>query len=102
MDDWVVTFAQLDAASNRTARALRELGIGHRDRVIWWGDTTLAVLPVFGGLATLGAGFATVNSRLNAAEARAVFDHAPPALAVTDAARTGQLLGLDVATAIPP
>lgn len=100
MDDWVVTFAQLDAASNRSARALRELGIGHRDRVVWWGDTTLAVLPVFGGLAKLGAVFAPVNGRLTADEARAIFDYARPALVVTDAERAEQLAGLDVPIAI--
>src|SRR3954454_13024535 len=100
MDDWGVTFAQLDAASHRAARALRELGVGHRDRVIWWGDTTLAVLPVFGGLAKLGAVFAPVNGRLNAAEARAIFDYARPALVVTDAERAGQLVDLDVPTAL--
>jgi acyl-CoA synthetase (AMP-forming)/AMP-acid ligase II len=100
MDDWVVTFAQLDAASNRTARALRELGIGHRDRVIWWGDTTLAVLPVFGGLAKLGAVFAPVNGRLGAGEARPIFDLARPALVVTDAGRAEKLVDLDVPIAI--
>jgi acyl-CoA synthetase (AMP-forming)/AMP-acid ligase II len=100
MDDWIVTFAQLDAASNRAARALRELGIGHGDRVVWWGDTTLAVLPVFGGLAKLGAVFAPVNGRLNASEARAIFDYARPALVVTDAERAQQLAVLDVPIAI--
>jgi acyl-CoA synthetase (AMP-forming)/AMP-acid ligase II len=100
MDDWVVTFAQLDAASNRSARALRELGIAHRDRVVWWGDTTLAVLPVFGGLAKLGAVFAPVNGRLNGDEARAIFDYARPALVVTDAERAEQLADLDVPTAL--
>lgn len=100
MDDWVVTFAQLDAASNRAARALRELGIGHGDRVVWWGDTNLAVPPVFGGLAKLGAVFAPVNGRLNPAEARAIFAYARPALVVTDAERAEQLVDLDVPTAI--
>ena len=100
MDDWVVTFAQLDAASNRAARALRELGIGQGDRVVWWGDTNLAVPPVLGGLAKLGAVFAPVNGRLNAYEARAILDYARPALVVTDAERAEQLVDLDVPTAI--
>jgi acyl-CoA synthetase (AMP-forming)/AMP-acid ligase II len=100
MDDWVVTFCQLDAASNRTARALRELGIGHRDRVVWWGDTTLAVLPVFGGLAKIGAVFAPVNGRLTANEAHPIFDLARPALVVTDQERAEQLADLDVPVAL--
>lgn len=100
MDDWVVTFAQLDAASNRAARALRELGIGHGDRVIWWGETNLAVPPVFGGLAKIGAVFAPVNGRLGTGEAQAIFDYARPVLVVTDAERAQQLGDLDVPTAI--
>ncbi len=100
MDDWVITFAQLDAASNRTARALRDRGIAHGDRVVWWGDTNLAVPPVFGGLAKLGAVFAPVNGRLSADEARTIFEYARPALVVTDAARADLLGGLDVPIAI--
>ncbi len=101
MDDWVVTFAQLDAASNRAARALRELGIGHGDRVIWWGDTD----P--GGACRSSVGWrssapcsrrSTAGS--NVGEARAIFDLARPALVVTDTERAEQLGDLAVPTAI--
>ncbi len=78
LDDRAVTFAQLDAASNRAARALRELGVGHGDRVVWWGDTNLAVPPVFGALAKIGAVFAPVNGRLGPDEARAILDYRGP------------------------
>jgi fatty-acyl-CoA synthase len=100
LDDWVVTFEQLDAASNRTARALRELGIAHGDRVVWWGDTTLAVLPVFGALAKIGAVFAPVNGRLGADEVRPILDYARPSLVVTDPERAEQLRDLDVPIAM--
>jgi fatty-acyl-CoA synthase len=95
LDDHEVTFAQLDAASNRAARALRELGIGHGDRVVWWGDTGLAVPPVFGALAKIGAVFAPVNGRLSAEEARPILDYARPALVVTDRERAAQLAATD-------
>ncbi len=100
LDDWVVTFEQLDAASNRTARALRELGIAHGDRVVWWGDTTLAVLPVFGALAKIGAVFAPVNGRLGADEVRPILDYARPALVVTDPERAEQLPDLEAPIAM--
>ena len=91
LDDREVTFGQLDAASNRAARALRELGIGRGDRVVWWGDTSLAVPPVFGALAKLGAVFAPVNGRLSVDEARPILDYARPALVVTDRERAEPL-----------
>ena len=68
LDDDEITFAELDAAANRTAHALRNLGIGHRDRVAWWGETNLDVVELFAGLAKLGAVFAPVNGRLSADE----------------------------------
>jgi fatty-acyl-CoA synthase len=100
LDDREVTFAQLDAASNRAARALRELGIGHGDRVVWWGDTSLVVPPVFGALAKIGAVFAPVNGRLSPDEARPIIDYARPTLVVTDSERTETLAGIDVAIAM--
>jgi fatty-acyl-CoA synthase len=100
LDDREVTFAQLDAASNRAARALRELGIGHGDRVAWWGDTGLAVPPLFGALAKIGAVFAPVNGRLSPAEARSILECARPALVVTDPERGAQLDGTDLAIAM--
>ncbi|MGZ6973207.1 MAG: class I adenylate-forming enzyme family protein [Acidimicrobiia bacterium] len=100
LDDRAVTFGQLDAASNRAARALRELGIGHGDRVAWWGDTNLAVPPVFGALAKIGAVFAPVNGRLSADEARSILEYARPALVVTDAERAEQLAGTGAAIAM--
>jgi acyl-CoA synthetase (AMP-forming)/AMP-acid ligase II len=100
LDDDALTFAELDAASNRAAHALRALGVGHRDRVAWWGETDLAVLPLFGALAKLGAVFAPVNGRLSAAEARPILECAKPALVVTDAARSEQLTGSELVRAM--
>ena len=37
-------------------------GSGGGDRVLWWGDTSLEAVPVFGALAKLGAVFAPLNA----------------------------------------
>ncbi|HEX5616104.1 MAG TPA: class I adenylate-forming enzyme family protein, partial [Acidimicrobiia bacterium] len=86
LGDQRITFADLDDASNRMARALAAAGVGHGDRVVWWGDTTLDALPLFGGLARLGAVFAPLNAHFGPDEAVPVVEHATPRLLVTDAA----------------
>ena len=63
LDDDAITFGEFDAAANRIANGLASLGIGRGDRVLWWGDTSLEALPVFGALAKLGAVFAPLNAR---------------------------------------
>lgn len=91
----------LDAAGNRLARALRELGVGHGDRVVTWADTCLEILPLFVALAKLGAVFAPLNARLGADEAREVAALARAKLFVADAghAEAGEQVAkqLDVA-----
>ncbi|HEX7521245.1 MAG TPA: AMP-binding protein [Acidimicrobiia bacterium] len=64
LGDEELTFAALDAESNRTAHALSDLDIAHGARVAWCGDTGLAAMPIFGALAKLGAVFAPVSGRL--------------------------------------
>lgn len=81
-----LTFAELDARANQTARALAARGVGRGDRVAWWGDTSLEAMPIFGGLAQLGAVFAPVNARLSPGEAREIVGYARPRLVVVDEA----------------
>ncbi|HEX6310970.1 MAG TPA: AMP-binding protein, partial [Acidimicrobiia bacterium] len=71
-----LTFADLDERSDRVAAALAARGVGHGDRVAWWGDTSLAAMPLFAALAKLGAVFAPVNARLGATEAAEVVGYA--------------------------
>jgi len=82
--DRLITFAEFDASSNRTARALDAQGVRAGDRVTWWGETSLAALPVFGALARIGAVFAPVNARLGVEEALPVVELARPRLLLTD------------------
>ncbi|MCU1485035.1 MAG: long-chain fatty acid--CoA ligase [Actinomycetia bacterium] len=77
-----LTFAELDRAANRTARAL---GAGHGDRVAVWSSTDLGLAPVFAGLAKAGAVFAPVSGVLPAEEAVAVVQSARPSHLVVDA-----------------
>ncbi len=90
-----LTFGELDSASNRVANALRGRGVLPGDRVAWWGDTALEALPVFGGLAKLGAVFMPLNARLSVPEAAPVLEYASPRLLLTGASHRddGHALG---------
>ena len=76
LDDDALTFGELDAAANRDRQRLGAAGIGRGDRVLWWGDTSLEALPVFGALAKLGAVFAPLNARASVDEVRPVAEYA--------------------------
>src|SRR5262245_43338709 len=83
-----ITFGELERRGNRVARALRELGVGHRDLVVAWNDTTLDVMPAFAALAKLGAVFAPISPLLTLDEADAVIAGAEPKAIAGDAERT--------------
>ena len=82
-----LTHRALDRAANRTARALRTLGVAHGDRVVTWADTSLELVPLFAACAKLGAVFAPVNARLGAREATEVARIARPRIVIADAER---------------
>jgi acyl-CoA synthetase (AMP-forming)/AMP-acid ligase II len=83
--DDALTFAALDGAANQVAHVLDGTGVRGGDRVVWWGDTSLAAIPVFGALARLGAVFAPVNARLGVEEAMPIVELARPRALLTDA-----------------
>lgn len=80
LDDGLLTYAELDAQANRTAHVLQDLGLGVGDRVLWWGDTALDIVPVFAALAKIGAVFAPINARYGIDEAEDVARLARPSL----------------------
>jgi len=84
LGDDEVTFGELDDQANRLAHTLAGMGVGISDRVAWWGDTSLAALPIFFALARLGAVFAPVNARLGPEEAAEVIGYARSRLVVVD------------------
>jgi acyl-CoA synthetase (AMP-forming)/AMP-acid ligase II len=104
LGDDSVTFGELDERANRLAHGLEALGVGRGDRVVWWGDTSLDVLPVFGALAKLGAVFAPLNARAGPDEVRPVAEYARPRLLLADAARreVAATLGIPVAPEVVP
>ena len=63
-----LTWAELDGAARRAARALSELGVGHGDRVALWLPNSPAWLVLWLGAARLGAITVAVNTRFRAVE----------------------------------
>jgi acyl-CoA synthetase (AMP-forming)/AMP-acid ligase II len=95
LGDDEITFAELDGRANQVARALAARGIGVGDRVAWWGETSLAAMPIFNALARLGAAFMPVNARLGSAEAAEVLEYAKAKLLIVDAEHTSLATGHD-------
>jgi len=89
-----LTFSELDASANRTARALLAHGAGAGDRVAVWAATTLASVPVFAALAKLGAVFAPLNGSWGPDEVARVLDRFGAALLIADAEREGPAAAL--------
>jgi acyl-CoA synthetase (AMP-forming)/AMP-acid ligase II len=75
-----LTFGDLDAAGNRFAHVLVDEGVTHGERVVWQGETSLDVLPLFVALARIGAVFAPVNPALGQAETDEILALARPVL----------------------
>lgn len=86
LDDRTLTYAELDRSADQHAHALAALGIGARDRVVLWSDTSIDAAPLFAGLAKLGAVFAPANALLGVEEAAEMVASARPSALVVDAA----------------
>src|ERR1700737_1334330 len=89
LGDDTLTFGELDAAANQTARALAARGVKTGDRVVALTATSLDVVPVFAAAAKLGAVFAPANALLGGDEAVEMTRAAQPSLVVTDHERAG-------------
>ncbi|MGQ0823454.1 MAG: class I adenylate-forming enzyme family protein [Actinomycetota bacterium] len=104
LDDRRMTFREIHEQSNRVANGLAGLGVGCGDRVLWWGDTTLDAIGVFGACAKLGAVFAPLNARASVEEIRPVAGYARPRLVLAAPSHREQAaeLGIEFVTDIPP
>jgi acyl-CoA synthetase (AMP-forming)/AMP-acid ligase II len=81
-----VTYAEFDRLTNRTAHALRSLGVEKGDRVtLALGNSVEYLAAAFGALKT-GAILHPVNPALGAGELGYILGHAEPRVIVTDAA----------------
>src|SRR5690625_3896178 len=63
-DDRSYTFSEYNKLVNRTANALRSLGVQFGDHVATFGKNSLEYFAIYHGAAKLGAVFGTVNWRL--------------------------------------
>jgi acyl-CoA synthetase (AMP-forming)/AMP-acid ligase II len=96
-----ITFGEVNRRANQIARALADLGIGHRDRVAVWSATDLATVPVFAALAKAGAVYAPMNATLGTDEAVASIRPAQASLLITDEARADTGVKVADAAGIP-
>ena len=86
LGDDAITFAELDAASNRIANHLAAAGLAPGARLAWQGETSLDALALFAGAAKAGVIFMPVSPRFSEAETAQVLALARPDHFVTDIA----------------
>ncbi len=86
LGDRTITYAELERAGNQHAHALAAVGVGLGDRVVMWSFTHIDAVPLFAGLAKLGAAFAPANALLGVDEATEMIGLARPAALVVDEA----------------
>src|SRR5215469_13949556 len=79
-----LTYAELEAMSNRTGNALLALGVRPGTKVIWCGPNSLYVVAVMGGSRKVGATAVPLNYRMTAEEARYVVNHSDAEIAYVD------------------
>ena len=97
-----LTFRDLDTLANRTANALRGMGVQPGDHVAWWAGPSLRTLSGFVACARLGAVFAPLNPAYTTAEASAVLAYVRPRLVVADPVHASQVEGWPLAVVDGP
>ena len=102
LGDASLSFGQLEAGAGGAAGALAELGVGPGGVVAVWSGTSLDVVPLFAGLAHMGAVYAPMGAGLGDDEARALLEAARPGLLVVDDehAEAGEALASDTGVAL--
>lgn len=70
--DETLTYGQLDALSNRVARALQELGVRRGDRVGIWFEKSARAVAVMQGVLRLGAAYVPVDPLSPSTRARSI------------------------------
>ncbi len=81
------TYGELDRLGNAHAHALAARGVAAGERVATWCGTEIDAVPLFVGLAKLGAVFAPANATLGEHEAEQLIALARPLVLIVDATR---------------
>jgi fatty-acyl-CoA synthase len=89
--DRTLTYEEVADQAEHIAAVLAKRSISRGARVVWWGNTTVDAVPLFFGLAHLGAVFVPINPAFSPAEATSVIGRADPALVLVDDAHEGEL-----------
>ena len=95
------SYAELNAASDAMAAALRNAGVSRNDRVLMLSENCAAAVATLFAVWKLGAVIIPVNARQTEAELRRILDHADPAAIVLttavsqDAVRHAEAFGAD-------
>ncbi len=79
------TYAELEAAVNRLANALRSLGAEPGQKVVWCGPNSLPVIEVLNATRKVGGVAVALNYRLTPEEARYVIEHSDAEIGYVDA-----------------
>lgn len=95
-----LTFAELDAAVNRIANAMRQRGVAHGDRVALLAHNSWQYVALDFATARLGAVLVPINFMLGPAEVGFILEHSG---AIGLIAEAGELLAVaeDASTAVP-
>jgi len=81
-----VTFAELEAASNRLANVLLDLGVRPGDsKVVWCGQNSIGLVQMINAARKLGVTAVPLNYRLSDEEAAYVTDHSDTTIVYVDA-----------------
>ncbi len=78
-------YAEFERQANKVANALLSLGVTPRQKVIWCGPNSLAVVAVMTATRKIGAVAVPLNYRLTAEEASYIVDHSDAEVAYVDA-----------------
>src|ERR1700730_4610562 len=91
MDDLVVTYAELEMASNRVARSLIRYGVRRGDRVALWIPKSMEAIVALWGVMKAGATYVPVDAAAPASRLAYVARQCDISALVTPAARAPEL-----------